>query len=1237
MKQEVGRRTIFRSPSAVLLALAGMVVFLGLALYFSSARKTPVYFVEKTLKFRSALHQKEAIARDLLGGLNAALKSGQYPGTLVSPNLMEEEGIALFAYENDSLAYWSTSGVPLPFLNFDEDFLLDVMKLRNGWYRVMRMRDGPRLLLGFILLKQDYFINNEFLKDRFAPGFDADQSVGLSLDPTDSKFHVTREDGAFLFSLIFDPVQEGNLRYPFAAGLMYLLAILCMLYGLYALRQLRFFRKRPALHLALFVGVVTLLRWANVQFRSPRVLYDLPLFDPEYFASSRWLPSLGDFFLHVLLLTAVLGLIFTSFSKFRFRPGDYRAKPWWVLLFGSIAAAFSYAIHHLMRTLIFDSSISFDLSNILDLSLYSFMGFTLITLLLVDYFIIIHFCSKMLARASGTRFGFAATLTLLPFAGVGALGFLADDLDLPGLLLPYLIYLSVMWLHFRPRIRMDFYAFAPAIVLFSGFATYMLWQLNAVKEKQQRQVLALKIAEEQDHVSEFLFRELARGIAQDRVVRHHLFSYDRTYPYEFFERIAQKYFSGYWSKYALVIMPFSEEELLEYEMNPLEADPDLAMYEQAIAEKGKPTASEFLFFIDNDYGKVNYLARIPVEKRNPNDTIRKFIYLEFISKMVTQVTGFPELLLDREVTRPVNLGGYSYATYKHGQLNLSGGDFNYPLQAKQLNLQNGDLYFFDGQGFNHLANRSGSDKLIVVSKPHPRFLDVLNPFAYLLLYFSALLFLYFVYRYYFYNPGQKIRFSLKGRIQLTILLILLVSLVLVGLGISDYINREFNRKNKATIEEKVNSILSELKSELQGERLSYFPREELNYLLTRYSNIFFSDINLYHADGNLMASSREAIYNEGLISRHMQPDAYRNLVQERQPRFLHGERIGDFEYLSAYAAYRDRSGEVQAYVNLPYFLRQKDLREELSSSLLALINIYSLLIVASMVVSLLIANQLTGPLSILQEKIGQLRLGRKNEIIDYQANDEIGSLVEEYNRMVRELEMSAELLASSERESAWKEMARQVAHEVKNPLTPMKLSVQYLLKAWEDGKPDFDARLRRFRDAMLEQIETLSAIASEFSYFAKLPETRKSEADLREILENVLEFFQTNEEGVLIHRGTMPESAKVLVDRDQMLRVFNNVVRNAIQAIPADREGRVEVRLYRRGRYFWVEIADNGAGIPEEIRDRIFTPNFTTKGSGMGLGLAMTKTIIENMDGDIKFQTETNRGTTFYIRIPGLD
>jgi nitrogen fixation/metabolism regulation signal transduction histidine kinase len=353
---------------------------------------------------------------------------------------------------------------------------------------------------------------------------------------------------------------------------------------------------------------------------------------------------------------------------------------------------------------------------------------------------------------------------------------------------------------------------------------------------------------------------------------------------------------------------------------------------------------------------------------------------------------------------------------------------------------------------------------------------------------------------------------------------------------------------------------------------------------------------------------------------------------------LHKEWVGNFEYLSGYTVFRNRSGEVLGYLNLPYFLRQKDLKEELSSSLLALINIYSLLIVASMLISLLIANQLTGPLSLLQQKLGKIRLGRKNETIEYRGNDEVASLVNEYNRMVQELEASAQLLAVSERENAWKEMARQVAHEVKNPLTPMKLNVQYLLKAWEDGRPDFPERIQRFKEAMLEQIETLSAIASEFSSFAKMPEISLQPLDLSQALKSVLDFYSNNEEEVkLIWNPESLNNAIVLADGDQLLRVFNNLFRNAIQAIPEGRMGEVHVQLLRLGPNAVVEVRDNGMGIPEQNRERIFTPNFTTKGSGMGLGLAMAKTIIESMHGEIYFQTETGLGTSFFLRLPLLE
>ena len=190
-------------------------------------------------------------------------------------------------------------------------------------------------------------------------------------------------------------------------------------------------------------------------------------------------------------------------------------------------------------------------------------------------------------------------------------------------------------------------------------------------------------------------------------------------------------------------------------------------------------------------------------------------------------------------------------------------------------------------------------------------------------------------------------------------------------------------------------------------------------------------------------------------------------------------------------------------------------------------------------------------------------LVRKNEIIDYSKNDEIGSLVTEYNRMIIELEKSADLLAKSEREIAWREMAKQVAHEVKNPLTPMKLSVQYLLKAWDDKQPDFDDRLRRFRDAMIQQIETLSNIASEFSYFAKMPVAIRQETDVVDILENCLDFYQNNEGDVKIEFKShlQKKEALVLLDKDQMLRVFNNIMRNAIQSIPSDRIGEIYIEL----------------------------------------------------------------------------
>jgi two-component system nitrogen regulation sensor histidine kinase NtrY len=237
--------------------------------------------------------------------------------------------------------------------------------------------------------------------------------------------------------------------------------------------------------------------------------------------------------------------------------------------------------------------------------------------------------------------------------------------------------------------------------------------------------------------------------------------------------------------------------------------------------------------------------------------------------------------------------------------------------------------------------------------------------------------------------------------------------------------------------------------------------------------------------------------------------------------------------------------------------------------------------------------------------------------------------------MIEELERSAELLARSEREGAWREMARQVAHEIKNPLTPMKLSVQYMQKTWADNAPDREQRLDRFSRTLIEQIDALSSIASEFSDFAKMPAPFNEKLDLNEVLGSVLGMYADLENIVFTYEPAW-RNAIIFADRKQLLRVFTNLLNNAVQAIGDRPSGQVLIGLTMEDGRYKITISDNGSGIPEEQSGRIFQPNFTTKTGGMGLGLAIVRGIIDSMQGDITFVAREGGGTTFTMFIPAL-
>jgi nitrogen fixation/metabolism regulation signal transduction histidine kinase len=297
-----------------------------------------------------------------------------------------------------------------------------------------------------------------------------------------------------------------------------------------------------------------------------------------------------------------------------------------------------------------------------------------------------------------------------------------------------------------------------------------------------------------------------------------------------------------------------------------------------------------------------------------------------------------------------------------------------------------------------------------------------------------------------------------------------------------------------------------------------------------------------------------------------------------------------------------------------------------------LINLYAFIFLISSLFTVIVTRWITYTFDIIIRQFDKLNLER-NDRIEWPYDDEIGTLVKEYNKMVKKVEENAARLAQNEREMAWREMARQVAHEIKNPLTPMKLNIQYLQQAMRNDNPGIKQLTERVSASIIEQIDNLSYIASEFSNFAKMPEAKPEVLELGDLLNMALELY-ANQDDLDVHIALAGEQLFVRSDRSQLLRVFTNLLENAKQAIPEGRRGQIAVSLTRSGDNAIIAIRDNGTGISEEVARRIFQPYFTTKSSGTGLGLAMTRKIIEFWKGEIHFDTVEDEGTTFIIRLP---
>lgn len=336
------------------------------------------------------------------------------------------------------------------------------------------------------------------------------------------------------------------------------------------------------------------------------------------------------------------------------------------------------------------------------------------------------------------------------------------------------------------------------------------------------------------------------------------------------------------------------------------------------------------------------------------------------------------------------------------------------------------------------------------------------------------------------------------------------------------------------------------------------------------------------------------------------------------------------KYSLAYWYFTDSKGKPIGITNVVYE-KSLEKKEELEGFLKELSKSYIILFLLAAGLAYLLSSYITRSLQTISKKMREVRLGETNEPITWNSQDEIGQLVLEYNNMLKKLDESATKLAKTERESAWREMAKQVAHEIKNPLTPMKLTTQQLLRAWETQPAEFDQKLRRFGTGMIEQIEALANIANEFSNFAKMPKSIPVPINILTLTQSVVELYQEDVRNRVTFRSYNIPNQVFQLDKDQIIRALNNLITNALQSIPKEKMGQVDVvvRGYRDA--VIIRVADNGTGISPDTKQKLFIPNFTTKSNGSGLGLAMVKNIMIQNHGSVECWSRLGYGTSFYL------
>lgn len=1205
----------------------------------------------------------EAYLHKLQKDFNSFLKDTQLIVKLINNTESSQEfykttqkpyGIFLYRVDDDgilSMNFWSSKLILPPPETYLQGDMEEFMHLSNGDYlvikKILHLASETVMAYAMIPIQSSFYLETEYLPKRFVYSKSAGRNVILSEEVTE--FPVKALSGKTLF--YFQKRVTGAIPYNSTLIIVLRLGGLLLLLLLVHLVAESLARRKISVGVLFLALSLLAIRVAIYVFPFLLNLRQFELFDPTIYGSNLVQKSLGDLLINSIFFCWLI--LFTWYKVQNIKNFIDRLQKWIKWPAGILALCLliysTFILASVIRSMVADSKISFDVTNFESLDRYTAVGFLVLACLSLSYY----YFTQLLFRIILPLFKDNIWAVYFAIASSG-LVYLTITTGDPRVLfyLPVLCWLLIYtWLVNREgmilsRIRINIAAILFWIVVFSVSIAAIMLAENKKAEWERRKFYAGKLATQTDPSSERIMSIAFKYFDDDFLKENFHHFRDSLANLHIRDSILTKTYREYLDKYDTRLYVYTTDGTPLFNTDGTTYD----ALNTIIKRQSRATETPGLYYYETGLDNFTYITR-KIARDTADSTIGVVYIISNPKKYGSVDHLFPELFKQARKNSPENSPIYSYAVYKDNMLMSFTSKYPFPTKlSNTISLPDEYNRKINGN-YDELWYKAGANKIVVMARERDTYIESITLFSYI---FCSFLFLVFVVQ--FFSLLLKaisdreafkafFHFNIRNQVHSTFIFISLFCFIIIGVATISFFKSRFNRNNSEKLSRTIKIMVNEMEKRVDtsyifSNRSRTTDSEAGNgmqKLVDEISDIHGVDVNVYDLNGDLKVSSADSsVYTKGVLSRKIDPVAYYHLSRLKQVEHVQKESLADLSYVSIYAPVRNKEGKEYAYLSIPYYTSQSDLNQEISNFIVTVINLNAFVFLVAGIIALFITNRITRSFSIISNRMKEINLGKMNEEIVWNRNDEIGDLVKEYNKMVAKLDESAEALAKTEREGAWREMARQVAHEIKNPLTPMKLSIQYLQKSIDSNQPNVKELSGNVAKTLVEQIDHLSKIAADFSQFANIGNIRAETFDLHEVLGSLLELYRSDSRINLVWRP-LHRPINVRADKTQMNRLFTNLIANAVEACNGNSTCSIEVNELGLDEKIRISIKDNGEGIAPEMQSRIFMPNFTTKSSGTGLGLAMCKGIVEQAKGKIWFETEQGVGTTFHVELPVED